>query len=368
MHRRGTERRISTNKYTGIFLLIGAVMIVVARRDWRRQLLSPYPYAAVLIAAAMFSPVVIWNSRNDWASFRFQFLNRFADAKFSVSHLVLFAGLQLIAATPLILLGCVKLCARWPRNRRRLLAPRWLFTMAFGLPLMAATAQKSIRSDVHMNWTLPAFLSSLAPMAQMFLARLRGMRSALDRQKYSRGVVWTAMVCVSINLGLMGYLLFVEPHVRALPAFGPWQELAQAVDRQSDKLEAQTGRKPLVIGRGKNRVASELAFYRAPGKPNSRPSDFTTSQWILGGIGVGFPYWTDAQSWIGRDCLLVLEPRDSLDQMTRERFDQVELADEPQLKSLPRGGYRIAICRCLRKLPAPARDDGSDLANTDGGW
>jgi hypothetical protein len=169
------------------------------------------------------------------------------------------------------------------------------------------------------------------------------------------------MLCVSINLGLVSYLLFIEPYVHKVRAFGPWQLLARVVDEQSDKLEAQTGHKPLVIARGKNRVASELAFYRAPGKPNSRASDFTTSQWILGGIGLGFPYWIDAQSWLGRDCLLVLEPRDPLEQMTRERFDRVELVDEPRLKSLPRGGYRIAICRGLRKLPPPATTD-------DGGW
>ena len=221
----------------------------------------------------MFSPVVIWNSRNDWASFRFQFINRFTDARFSMSHVVLFVVLQFLAATPVILLGCVMLISRWPRNRRRLLAPRWLFTMAFGLPLMAATAQKALHSDIHMNWTLPSFVSSLAPMAQMFLARLRRMRSARDRAKYSRGVVWTAILCVSINLGVAGYLLFVEPHAHGLPAFGPWEELARAVDEQSDKLKAQTGHKPLVIARGKYRDASELAFYRA-GQAEFAPERF----------------------------------------------------------------------------------------------
>jgi hypothetical protein len=38
-----------------------------------------------------------------------------------------------------------------------------------------------------------------------------------------------------------------------------------------------------------------------------RASDSTTSQWIFGGDGLGFPYWTTEDQWLGRDCIIVDE-------------------------------------------------------------
>ena len=67
------------SKYTGIFLGLGALLAVVGHQPWRRHLRSVHPYAASLLAFVMFTPVLIWNDRHDWASFRFQFVNRFAN-------------------------------------------------------------------------------------------------------------------------------------------------------------------------------------------------------------------------------------------------------------------------------------------------
>ena len=38
----------------------------------RRVLWSPGPYLAVLIGFAAFTPVILWNAENEWASFLFQ--------------------------------------------------------------------------------------------------------------------------------------------------------------------------------------------------------------------------------------------------------------------------------------------------------
>jgi hypothetical protein len=64
--------------------------------DWRwRWLRSPWPWAAVLIAAIVFSPVLIWNYQHDWASFRFQFVRAVATHPFSLRTVGEFIGLQL---------------------------------------------------------------------------------------------------------------------------------------------------------------------------------------------------------------------------------------------------------------------------------
>jgi 4-amino-4-deoxy-L-arabinose transferase-like glycosyltransferase len=91
------------SKFTVVMLLpaVAAFMLVP---DWRRRwLLSPYPWLAVLIAALLFSPVLIWNAQHDWASFKFQFVRAAATHEFSLSRIGEFLGLQLGQVGPVLL-------------------------------------------------------------------------------------------------------------------------------------------------------------------------------------------------------------------------------------------------------------------------
>ncbi|MGQ0685926.1 glycosyltransferase family 39 protein [Bradyrhizobium sp.] len=108
-------------KFTAIMLLpaVAAFMLVP---DWRwRWLRSPYPWAAVLIAAIVFSPVLIWNYQHDWASFRFQFVRAVATHPLSLRTIGEFVGLQLglvgFVLLPVVISG-VALTA-WRGYRRR---------------------------------------------------------------------------------------------------------------------------------------------------------------------------------------------------------------------------------------------------------
>ncbi len=82
------------SKFTAVMFLpaVAAFMLVPSWR--RRWILSPYPWLAVLIAAAVFLPVLIWNAGHDWASFRFQFVRATAAHETSLRTLGDFIGLQ----------------------------------------------------------------------------------------------------------------------------------------------------------------------------------------------------------------------------------------------------------------------------------
>jgi len=82
------------SKFTAV-MLIPAVLAFALVPDWRaRWLRSPYPWAAALIAVALFSPVLIWNAGHDWASFRFQFVRATATHGWSLRTVGDFIGLQ----------------------------------------------------------------------------------------------------------------------------------------------------------------------------------------------------------------------------------------------------------------------------------
>jgi hypothetical protein len=124
----------------------------------------PQPYAAVLLAALLFAPVVWWNYTHDWASFRFQGGERFVEpARFQL-HVML--QNILLVATPLPLLVLPLLWARrWsaepaaepshaePRNR--------LFVACVtGVPL-AVFAWSALKHEPRLNWTGPIWLATL---------------------------------------------------------------------------------------------------------------------------------------------------------------------------------------------------------------
>jgi 4-amino-4-deoxy-L-arabinose transferase-like glycosyltransferase len=82
------------SKFTVVMLLPALVAFTLVP-DWRRRwLLSPYPWAAALIAVLLFSPVLIWNAQHDWASFKFQLVRATAARDVSLRTVGEYIGMQ----------------------------------------------------------------------------------------------------------------------------------------------------------------------------------------------------------------------------------------------------------------------------------
>jgi len=328
------------SKYTGVFVGFGALLAVIAHRPWRRHLRTPHPYLAGLLAAVMFLPVVVWNAQHDWASFRFQFTDRFQGHTFNPINPLSYLAIQLFVATPVVLAGAVWLYARVGCNRRRLLTPRWLLAVCFSAPLLAVMSYKSLSYGIRLNWTLPLYLSLLPAIAQLGFAYARRARKPLRAAAWPRAALATLWVCSCLNILVLVYLLALEPSLHLIAAVGPWRELATQVEKVGERLEAETGQEPLVIGEDKYRLASVLAFYRTPLEHDVRASDFTTSQWIIKGRGLGYPYWAKRQLWTTNDCVIVNDANDI--ERCAPYFKEFILVDQFHLG---RATYRIAIGR-----------------------
>ncbi len=82
------------SKFT-VVMLLPAVVAFTLVPGWRRRwLFSPYPWAAALIAALLFSPVLIWNAQHDWASFKFQLVRATAARDASLRTVGEYIGMQ----------------------------------------------------------------------------------------------------------------------------------------------------------------------------------------------------------------------------------------------------------------------------------
>ena len=198
------------SKFTVVMLLpaVAAFMLVPAWR--RRWLFSPYPFAAALIAVAVFSPVLIWNAQHDWASFRFQFVRAVATHELSLRTVGDYIGLQFglvgFVLLPVVLFG-VSLTA-W-RGYRRGDAVAILLSTAVIVPFFYFF-WKSLTLRVGDTWPTFIWPAGFAAAAiNIALLPREGFSAQLIRS--SIGWAWTAIVSGIVFVVLVFLYYVVVP-------------------------------------------------------------------------------------------------------------------------------------------------------------
>lgn len=134
-------------KYTSFFLGVGALVWLLADKQQRRWLFTPWPYLGGLLAAVVFLPNLWWNATHDWQTFAFQF-GRLGEGHFTLRFLAELLGSQLGLATPFLFVLAVMGIMR--RVGHSLLVP------AFVWPSIAYFLLHALHDRVQGNW--PSFL------------------------------------------------------------------------------------------------------------------------------------------------------------------------------------------------------------------
>jgi dolichol-phosphate mannosyltransferase len=300
-----------------------------SRRWWWRW----EPYAAALVAVAIFSPVILWNAQHEWASFAFQTVRRLADpAKFTL-HRLLLAALVLITPTGVAAVGAALLGAK-PAGAFALAgagdgdgARRKLFiTLAVIVPL-AAFATFSLRHEVKLDWTGALWTAALPVMAVGMvktLAPSSGLHAWIRRAWMP--TLLTALLIYGAGLhyfvlGLPG--LGYSKHTELFPV--GWRDLSRLVGETAAQYRTQTGVDPLIVGMDHYAIASELAFYGAERTQSEVPM---SSENLFEGVGLMYAQWTPAPLQEGRTLLLIAwDPKDLTGKTIEshaERFGPVE--------------------------------------------
>ena len=138
----------------GLFLLVDA--------SSRRWFLRWEPYAATLLAFALFSPVILWNAQHDWASFSYQAGRVGADPRFSTDELILYIAALL---TPTGLAGLL-IFAFLKNADTAVRARQILFMKVFTAAPFAVCAFFSLRYAIKLWWTGPIWLAALPALAR----------------------------------------------------------------------------------------------------------------------------------------------------------------------------------------------------------
>ena len=314
------------SKYTIGMLVPAMVLFVILDPRSRRWLARWEPYVALVIACAIFSPVILWNAQHEWASFAFQTSRRLAEAPRFALHKLIISVLVLLTPTGVVAL----LVSRFTRGARvsadseateaaeaAEARRRWLFIRLAVLVPLSVFVLFSLRHDVKIDWTGAPWLGAVPALATSIVwfgtKGTRGIRAWV----YS---AWgpTAVFMLLLYAAGLHYLALGLPGVRyssrlELVPVG-WRDLGRQINAIADGIRRQTGMEPVIVGMDRYELASQLTFY-AP--DHARSVRETSSRNLFGQNGLMYGRWASALAVDNRTLLLVAwDPHDVSDELT----------------------------------------------------
>lgn len=187
------------SKFHGVFLFAGVGLVLLTCRKHRGWLLTPWPYAGALVAAAVFLPVIVWNAQHAWVSFAFQGGRAAGRAIDPLGPIVALGGqaLYLLPWLWLPLVACLgRALVAGPANDRS-----WMMAcLAIG-PIMVFTAVGLTGTRVLPHWAAPGYL---------MLFPLLGAEVVAAIEKGSRHVRTWLIACAASLVALLAAVVAIS--------------------------------------------------------------------------------------------------------------------------------------------------------------
>ncbi len=309
------------SKYSLGLLGIAALVFVIIDPTARRWMLRPHPYLAALLAVILFSPVIIWNYENNWASFSFQSNRVLADTyEFSVHKLIAHI---MILLTPVGFLAAALAFfpAKIPTDQQ-LKQRRHLFVQVFaGVPLFICFILSTFDSP-RFHWTAPIWLAIFPTIAWMI-----GQTDHLSAMAKRIQAAWrlTIIACVLAYAFVLHYVVLGIPGIpyQLLTEHYFWREAAIEIKQIVQEVRSETGEEPIVVGMSKWSVASALAFYT-----HNDAKLEVRSRNMFGESGAMYEFWFPSEPPTQRPIIQVGMKRHHLEQ-TPSGVDVKTMLDHP---------------------------------------
>ena len=330
------------SKYSAALTALGVGAFLLISPRQRRWLGDPAFYAGALVAAAMVSPVFIWNAEHDWASFAFQGGRGSPGLHLRPVQVIAMLLGEIAYLTPWIFVALVGALVAAARRARRGDDKR-LFLLCLALPpivVFTLTPLWGARGLPH--WPMPGWFFAY-PLMGAWLVEPWARRLHLRRW-----AIGTAAL------------------MAALAALGVWHSATGGLSRHVGGSEAS--RDPTLEALPWTKIADAPAL-----RP---PPDFVVTRkwWEAGKVGValgpdvplfvfsndprGVAFLDDSARFIGRDAVIVV-PAAQAEETQSQLKDYFERFDPPQFVTLGRGGQdevRLALIPAhalTRAFPVP---------------
>ena len=243
------------SKYTMILFVPSLFLFLIFNKPCRACLIRWQPWAALLIAGLVFSPVLIWNYQNHWISFLFQ-IHHGTDSgtRSGIRTFFEFLGSQAGILSPLVWIGLLASLFKAFRIGRNPGLPQFAYLFWMTMPVFFFCAE-SFRTKIEANWPVFGYAGAII--------LLGGFLNQLWRNgKYSPAPRWTAGILLVVS-----FLFTLLVHLQAFYKIAPlkvevdrtydltgWKNLKLVYDRFPDKSSW-----PLLATH--HTVVTEAAFY-----------------------------------------------------------------------------------------------------------
>lgn len=200
------------SKYSAALTIAGAFLFLLVSRPHRHWLVRIEPYVAALLAATVFSPVLIWNAGHGWASFAFQG-DRAAGMRFRpFMPLETLAG-EALFVLPWVWVPMIALLLLGFR-RHEVWSQRLLVCLAAPPILMFALISTWSSQRILYHWAAPGYLM-LFPMLGDLIARQldRGWVKGLVAGSAGLMLVSVTAIATQIQFDWIGGGLAAVTHV-----------------------------------------------------------------------------------------------------------------------------------------------------------
>jgi 4-amino-4-deoxy-L-arabinose transferase-like glycosyltransferase len=153
------------SKYTAVFLIIGLVGFLIISKPHRKFIFSPWLFLYLFLFAVTIFPVVLWNVRNEFASFRFQSEGRAQEGiHIDIRGFAGVIGHQSAILLPILFFSFVyfiyRTCRKYGVRFAKIPADQ-LFLLCFFIPLFIGFFLLSFIYWVKLNWMMPAYISGI---------------------------------------------------------------------------------------------------------------------------------------------------------------------------------------------------------------
>jgi hypothetical protein len=230
-------------KVSGALLGI-ALVCAVLTREARPRLRTFAPWGALLLGLLLASPVVLWESRNNWPMLTHRLVSTQAGAGLSLRNLGALVGGQLGYVSPPFLIAAAFLFRDLYRHKKADATARLLFfaTVVPGVPLILLCLWSRVAEP---HWLAPAYLA-----LAIHLGRRGVIGRALAVASLATGVVVAIVAWLWVMTPLPIHALGSSYRARYdlandLHAWGPGRRLIEQAVSEA-RLEAQ--KLPVVVG------------------------------------------------------------------------------------------------------------------------
>ena len=251
------------SKYTMVLLgplLLLFLLLDGKGRSWFRR---PALWGAGALAFLLFSPVILWNSTHNWASFRFQWHHGMqAHQMDPLSGFLDYIGGQFGVITPVVYLFILA---------SGVLAPVWffrrpsrplLFLWVTSYPILLFFAYSSLKAKVEANWPVEGYIGAFLVTGAMISCWR--FRPVLYRTAFA-GILLGLFANLLVGVQIFWPILPIDPNVDPTSRMAGFDSEARQIRLLSESLPP--GKRPvawLVDGYTNAGILKFLEYGRTP--------------------------------------------------------------------------------------------------------